>query len=352
VTGFANSESFPEIMDYLVNEPEVGTLVVASAGADSQAEQVIAQRDRTLRQAQGEPKAVAFLWTGSRGATTGLGKLKAAHVPVFYTPNRLASGLRSLLDYHAWRDQHQAEGWGSAPPINRRQEETLAKLQRLGRATLSEHEGKELIAAWDIPITRELQAASAREAMAAARSIGYPVALKVDSPHILHKTEAGAIRLNLSNDTQVRAAFAEIMANAKAYAPTAAINGALVQEMVPGGVEVIVGVSYDDQLGPVLLFGSGGVLVEVYHDVALRHCPVTRSEALAMVSQVKGARLLQGFRGRPAADVEALAETLVRVSHLAVNLEGTLAELDINPLMVLPAGQGVKAADALAVFKG
>jgi acetyltransferase len=121
--------------------------------------------------------------------------------------------------------------------------------------------------------------------------------------------------------------------------------------MVPGGVEVIVGVSYDDQLGPVLLFGSGGVLVEVYHDVALRHCPVTRSEALAMVSQVKGARLLQGFRGRPAADMEALADTLVRVSHLAVNLEGTLAELDINPLMVLPAGQGVKAVDALAVFR-
>jgi acetyltransferase len=122
--------------------------------------------------------------------------------------------------------------------------------------------------------------------------------------------------------------------------------------MVPGGVEVIVGVSYDDQLGPVLLFGSGGVLVEVYHDVALRHCPVTRSEALAMVSQVKGARLLQGFRGRPAADVEALVDTLVRVSHLAVNLEGTLAELDINPLLVLPAGQGAKAVDALAVFKG
>jgi acetyltransferase len=319
--------------------------VVASAGADSQAEQVIAQRDRSA-------KPVAFLWTGSRGATAGLAKLKAAHIPVFYTPNRLASGLRSLLDYHAWRDQHQAEGWGSAPPINRRQKETLAQLQGLGRATLSEHESKELIAAWDIPITRELQAASAREAMAAARSIGYPVALKVDSPHILHKTEAKAIRLNLSNNTQVRAAFAEIMASAKAYAPTAAINGALVQEMVPGGVEVIVGVSYDDQLGPVLLFGSGGVLVEVYHDVALRHCPVTRSEALAMVSQVKGARLLQGFRGRPAADVEALADTLVRVSHLAVNLEGKLAELDINPLMVLPAGQGVKAVDALAVLKG
>ena len=129
------------------------------------------------------------------------------------------------------------------------------------------------------------------------------------------------------------------MASAAAYAPQAAITGVLVQEMVTDGVEVIVGVSYDAQLGPMLLFGSGGVMVEVYNDVALRRCPITPAEALAMIAEVKGARLLHGFRGRPAADVEALADTLVRVSHLAMHLEGRLAELDINPLMVLPAGR-------------
>jgi acetyltransferase len=105
-------------------------------------------------------------------------------------------------------------------------------------------------------------------------------------------------------------------------------------------------------LGPVLLFGSGGVMVEVYNDVALRRCPITRAEAQAMLAEVKGARLLQGFRGRPAADLEALKDTLVRVSHFAIHMEGHLAELDINPLMVLPEGQGVKAADALVVLRG
>jgi acetyltransferase len=105
-------------------------------------------------------------------------------------------------------------------------------------------------------------------------------------------------------------------------------------------------------LGPVLLFGSGGVMVEVYNDVALRCCPITRSEARAMIAEVKGARLLEGFRGRPAADIEVLADTLVRVSHLAMQLEGRLAELDINPLMVLPSGRGVKTVDALVVFRG
>ena len=124
----------------------------------------------------------------------------------------------------------------------------------------------------------------------------------------------------------------------------------LVQEMVSDATEVIVGASYDDQLGPVLLFGTGGVMVEVYNDVALRLCPITQAEALEMVSQVKGSRLLQGFRGRPKGDINALTQTLVQVSQLAVNLEGNLSELDINPLMVLPEGLGVKAADALAVF--
>lgn len=346
VTGFANSESFPEIMAYMSEQPQIGTLVVASAGADPQAEQVIAQRDKSDR-------GLAFLWTGTRSATAGLPKLKAAQIPVFYVPDKLAFGVRALLDYHQWRDRRQAEGFGRAAARTAQQEQAAAALAARGRVAFSEHESKELIAAWGIPITREATAASAEEAVAAAEVIGYPVALKVDSPDILHKTEAGAIRLGLTDGAQVAAAYADIRSNAARYAPAGAvINGVLVQEMVSGGVETIVGVSYDAQLGPTLLFGAGGVMVEVYNDVALRLCPITRSEALDMINQVKGSRLLHGFRGRPAADIDALATALVSISQLAVNLEGTLAELDINPLMVLPAGQGIRAADALAVFRG
>ena len=346
VTGFANSESFPEIMAYMSEQPHIGTLVVASAGADPQAEQVIAQRDKSDR-------GLAFLWTGTRSATAGLPKLKAAQIPVFYVPDKLAFGVRALLDYHQWRDRRQAEGFGRAAAMSPQQEQAAAALAARGRVAFSEHESKELIAAWGIPITREATAASAEAAVAAAAAIGYPVALKVDSPDILHKTEAGAIRLGLTDGAQVAAAYADIMSNAARYAPAGAvINGVLVQEMVSGGVEAIVGVSYDAQLGPTLLFGAGGVMVEVYNDVALRLCPITRSEALDMINQVKGSRLLHGFRGRPAADIDALSAALVSVSQLAVNLEGTLAELDINPLMVLPAGQGIRAADALAVFRG
>jgi acetate---CoA ligase (ADP-forming) len=342
VTGMANSASFPQIMQAMIDEPEVGTLVVASAGADSQAEQVIGLRDQT-------DKGVVFLWTGSRTATAGLSKLKTAHIPVFYLPASLASGLRHLLDYHAWREQRLTEGFGVAPQATTQQQQILARLRALGRRTLSESESKEIIAVWGIPITREERTHSADEAIAAAQRLGYPVVLKVDSPDILHKTEAGVVRLGLRDAEQVRAAYAEVMASAASAASQANIAGVLVQEMVTGGVEVIVGVVYDAQLGPMLLFGSGGILVEVYNDVALRCCPITRAEALAMVSEVKGARLLRGFRGSPPADIDALVDVLVQVSHLAVHLEGELTELDINPLLVLPAGQGVKAVDALVI---
>jgi acetyltransferase len=343
VTGFANSESFPDIMRFLIDEPGVGNLVVASAGADPQAEQVIALRDES-------DKGVAFLWTGTRGATQGLPKLKAANIPVFYVPDKLAQGLRSLQDYYGWLERRSCQGFGAAPPISQEQQAALQSAVALGGSSLSESESKKLIAAWGVPGTEEAVASSAEEAAQVAAGIGFPVALKVDSPDILHKTEAGVVRLGIGSSEQVGEAYQGVTNNARSYSPGASINGVLVQEMVSGGVETIVGVSYDDQLGPVMLFGTGGVMVEVYNDVALRICPVTRAEALEMIAEVKGAALLQGFRGSPKADIDALADTLVQVSHMAVNLDGTLAELDINPLMVLPQGQGVKAADALVTL--
>ena len=344
VTGFANSDSFPEIMRHMSEQPQIGTLVVASAGSDTQAEQVIAQRDMSER-------GLAFLWTGTRSATAGLSKLKEARIPIFYVPDKLALGLKTLLGYQNWLDKRVSQGFGTYTAINEEQSSVVNELKQENRNILSESKSKRLISAWGIPITREILAENAAEAARAAEEIGFPVALKVDSSDILHKTEAGVIRLGLSDAAQVTAAYDEIMSSAAQAVPGAEINGALVQEMVSGGVEVIVGISYDDQLGPVLLFGTGGVMVEVYNDVALRHCPITRAEALDMVDQVKGSRLLKGFRGAPPADVDALADVLGRGSQMAAQLEGTLAELDINPLMVLPQGQGVKAVDALALFK-
>jgi acetyltransferase len=158
------------------------------------------------------------------------------------------------------------------------------------------------------------------------------------------------VRLGLRDAGEVKAAFQQIMASARAYAPEARLDGVMVQEMVSGGVETIIGITYDEQLGPTLMFGSGGVTVEVYQDVTLRRCPIALGDAHEMIAEVKGSKRLAGFRGAPPADVDALARTLVRISEAAVQLRGRLQELDINPLLVLPQGQGVKAVDALAKF--
>jgi acetyltransferase len=176
--------------------------------------------------------------------------------------------------------------------------------------------------------------------------------MKIDSPDILHKTEARAIRLNLADPRQLAEAFDEIVANARAHAPTARINGVLVQEMIPPGVEAIVGMNRDPQFGPVVMFGLGGIFVEILKDVSLRIAPLALDDALGMIREVRGYPLLAGARGRAKADIPALAQALVDVSRMALALGPRLEQLDINPLIVLPEGQGVRAADALVILTG
>ena len=343
ITGHASRETVLPIMEHMINEPEVGALVVASSASDEQARHVIDVRDRH------KDKLVTFLYTGNElGASTGLDRLKDAGVPVFHSPENLAFALSRFHAYHEWREKRTDAGFGAAPHMTDPQR--IAAYDTLGDgAPLSEYDAKRLLSAWDIPTAKERLAHSEDEAAEYAREIGYPVAVKVNSPDIPHKTEAGAIKLGVGDESELRAAYREVMDNAAAYAPDARLDGALVSEMVTRGTEVIVGVSYDDQLGPVLLYGMGGVLVEVMRDVALRVCPITRLDAEEMVAQVRGSRLLQGFRGSPKADVSALVDALVQVSEFAVQLKGAVEGLDLNPLLVMPEGEGIVALDALVI---
>jgi acyl-CoA synthetase (NDP forming) len=214
-------------------------------------------------------------------------------------------------------------------------------------ADLAEYRAKRLLAEYGIPVTAEELATSASSAASIAARIGFPIALKVQSADIPHKTEAGGVKLGLKSADEVEAAFAAIMRNVRAYKPEAAIDGILVQEMVEGGVEVILGVNNDPLFGPALMFGLGGIFTEVLQDVAFRLAPIERSVALEMIREVKGHALLVGARGRPVCDTEALADALCRLSALAIDLKDGLAELDINPLFVFAEGKGVKAGDAL-----
>lgn len=216
------------------------------------------------------------------------------------------------------------------------------------RNPLSESQSKDILKAAGIPCGRYVSAATEQEAVAAFQAFGsVPAAVKIDSPDILHKTEAGCVKLNRKTEEDVRQSFSDIMKNAKAYKPEARILGALICEMAPPGVEVMIGVNMDPQFGPCVLCGMGGVMVEILQDTALGLAPLSRLEAETMLRSLKGAALLEGFRGSVPCDKEALVQALIEVSHLACEQKEKLLELDLNPVFVYE--HGICAVDALYV---
>jgi acetate---CoA ligase (ADP-forming) len=220
-----------------------------------------------------------------------------------------------------------------------------------GQKSLSEHEAKQVLEAYGIPVTRERLATSTDQLPAVLADFELPIVLKIDSPDILHKTEAGLVVLGCDTAERVVAEFDRILRQANERYPEANIHGVLIQEMVIGSIaECIVGMKKDVQFGPTLLFGLGGIFVEVFEDVVIRVAPLRDVDAATMIRETKGYKLLAGARGRPKADVAAIEDVLFKMSRLSLELEPYLAEIDVNPLMVGAEGQGAKAADALMLL--
>ncbi len=217
----------------------------------------------------------------------------------------------------------------------------------LPATTPTEAEGKRILAAAGIPAVPERACASVAEALAAAEGFGFPVVAKILSPDILHKSEIGGVILDLADADAVRAAHATLLARAAERAPGARIEGVLVAKQIKGAVEMAIGIARDPVFGPVAMVGLGGVFIEILKDVAFRRCPFGQDEALAMIRSLKGFPLLDGARGRPRADVAALASALAALSRFAAGAGERLVAVDVNPLLVLPEGQGAFAADAV-----
>ncbi|MGH7290491.1 MAG: acetate--CoA ligase family protein [Myxococcota bacterium] len=214
---------------------------------------------------------------------------------------------------------------------------------------MDEPASKAVLAAAGIPVTHDLLLTAGRTDIGG--DLRYPVAVKIVSRDIAHKTDIGGVKLHIANAEQLAVAVAEVRANARRAAPEARIEGVLISEMVPAGVETIIGVVNDAGFGPVVAFGIGGVLAEAVRDMTYRVAPFGLDEARAMLGELRMRALFDGVRGRPACDTEAVAAILVRVSALAWQLRDRLAEMDINPLIVGPRGAGAVAADALLVLR-
>jgi acyl-CoA synthetase (NDP forming) len=288
-------------------------------------------------------KPVHVAWSGRHGKSeAALQALEGAGVPFVTTPVRLARAAAALARFAGDRRRLLPR---RAPAAVAPQGLDLPA----GVVTLNEVESKALLRAFDVPVVAEVFVESGGDVAAAASALEAPFAVKVVSRDIAHKTEAGGVRLGVARDGLADAARA-VMQNAQRAVPDARIDGVLVSEMAEG-VETLIGVINDESFGPVVALGLGGVLTEVLKDVSYRVAPFDLETAREMIAELRGAALLDGYRGRPPADKEALAGALVAVSQMAAALSPRLKELDINPVFVRPAGRGIAAADALVVLK-
>ena len=341
-------EILAQTLRIVAQDPNIDVLGLLLAAVSGPTATAVAH---TLKALHDEfPIPIMVAWNGSEATTRdAYAILDAARIPRFRTPVRCARGFGALWQ-HAQALQQFARSLADAPRVIQRP--AVREALRGRSDEIVEHEAKRVLADYGITPTRETLTISASAAVRAATEIGFPVVLKVQSADIPHKTEAGGVRVGLANAVSVAQAFDEVLANAHRHLPAARIDGVLVQEMVQGAVEVIVGVQNDAIFGPALMFGLGGIHAEVMKDVTFRLAPITSAEARAMIRDIRAFPLLDGARGAPKADIEALADALERVSALALDLSDSIAELDINPLFVLPAGQGVRAGDALIKLKG
>jgi acetate---CoA ligase (ADP-forming) len=274
------------------------------------------------------------------------GYARAHGLPLVEDLERGLKAVRHLVDYAAFRRRADRSGIDNQTSVRA----DLAALPQ--RRVLTEAESKTILAAAGLPVTREKLARDPAEAGRIADEIGFPVALKIQSPDISHKSDIGGVYLNLGTPAEVEQAARAIIANAARNCPGATIDGVLVQEMVADGVEMILGMSYDETFGPLVVCGAGGVTVEVFKDTAAVLPPVRRDDLRAMLRELKVAKLFDGFRGAAPRDVEALVDCCLRFCNFVVATDGRFAAIDLNPVLLRANGQGVRIADALIELRG
>jgi acyl-CoA synthetase (NDP forming) len=302
------------------------------------------QKLKDLRRDIGKP---VFMWTYTLPSDRSVEILNEAGYPLFTGALGCARAMRALADYRALRERASRAGEIAVAPAEARGK-VHAQLAKAGRV-LCEWQARPLLAAYGIGGNNigEL-AQSATAAIAAARKIGGALALKVQSADIPHKTEAGAVALNVAGE-DVAATYEAVLASAQRYAPNARIDGVLVQPMAGAGREVILGINRDARWGPLLMVGLGGIAAEALGDVALAPVPLDNEAASRLLGSLKGAALFGPHRGAPPADTDALAELMVRLSHFAADHADDIAEIDLNPVIVHARGPGVSVVDALIV---
>ncbi|WRZ92281.1 acetate--CoA ligase family protein [Streptomyces sp. NBC_01007] len=336
-----------KIIDAILADPAVGVLICPITGpfppmSDKLAQDLVDAAEQT-------DKLVCVVWGSPVGTEAAYREtlLGSSRVATFRTFANCITAVRAHLEHTRFTAAYRSP-FDEAP---RTPSPSFRKAQALMRPgqQLSEHAAKQLLRAYGIRVPREQLVTSAAAAVRAASQVGYPVVMKASGAQIAHKTELGLVKIGLTSASQVRDAYRELTDIARYEGIS--LDGVLVCQMVERGVEMVVGVTHDQLFGPTVTVGLGGVLVEVLRDTAVRVPPFGDDQARAMLSELRGRALLDGVRGAPPVDVDALVEVVIRVQRMALELGDEISELDINPLMVLPRGQGAVALDALVMCR-
>ncbi|MBP1694681.1 MAG: Acetyl coenzyme synthetase forming, alpha domain protein, partial [Chloroflexi bacterium] len=359
----ASPEQYATCLRILLSDPGVDSAMLILPPPPMYAAGAVARSVIPIIQTAGKPVVIALM--GEHLIQEAGEQFRAAHIPEYRFPERAASALGVLsarADFVSRLNRLSTGGLGRLPGTN----QILA--QEILESYLGQFKGREktteettfspdtvvlfrLLKAYGIPVLPEVMASSASDAALAARQIGFPIALKIASPDIPHKSDVNGILLNLRDETQVEAGYQKIIENARHALPNAKLQGVTIQPMAPPGQEVIIGAVQDAQFGPLVMFGSGGIEVEGLKDVSFGLAPLTSLEADEMIEGTWAGRKLGGFRSLPPADRQSAGEVLLRVAQLAADFPA-LTELEINPLLVLAKGQGVYALDVRARLKG
>jgi acetyltransferase len=343
VIGDARADRYRDVLSAIGGESSIDmVLVLLTPQAMTEPEET-ARATVSASAGMGIPVFASFLGEASVAESRRI--LTAGCIPNYPVPERAVRAAHAMLRYSRLRTAdfpEEGESSSGRPPIAER---VIGEALAAGRRTMGEEESRGVLEAYGFSFPRHAFADTSAAAVEAYRSLGAgQVVMKIVSPQVLHKTDVGGVRLGLSSEEEVARAFVEVTSSVRRLSPLAWIAGVSVQEMVAGGRELILGMSRDPQFGPLLMFGLGGIYVEVLKDVAFRVAPLSRRDAEEMVREIKSYPLLAAYRGSEPADEEAIVEALRRVSRLSCDFP-EIQELDINPLLVLPKGKGIRAID-------
>ncbi|MBN1231071.1 MAG: acetate--CoA ligase family protein [Anaerolineales bacterium] len=296
-------------------------------------------------------KPVTVSFVGGERSENALSWLVEHGIPAYNSPDIAINAIAALRE-HARGLEVEVDSFSPYKDVDKEKAlDIIAKARKDGRKNLTEIESKGIFSAYNMSVAKTKLSTTEDEAVKLAEEIGYPVVLKLVSPDILHKSDAGGVKVNIKSEAEVREWFNKILSNAKAYKADANIFGVAIQEMAPWGTETIIGSVNDHTFGPTVMFGLGGIFVEVLKDVTFRVAPVNEEDSMAMLKEIQSYPILDGARGEPRQDQEALAKTLSRYSQMIFDLKDEIAETDANPVLVYDAGEGCKVVDARVILK-